>query len=105
MIIFTFLKFCQSCIQSSKVLAVSVIMDSESLLSTWLSQKYWTWQCASVCGTKYCTIYTCISGITIIFIPDKVPKYRTVRLSTGHLATLLLSFDKITYYQTCYQDI
>jgi len=27
-------------------------------------------------------------GITVIFIPDKDPKYRTVRLNTGHLATL-----------------
>jgi len=30
-----------------------------------------------------------LSGVTIIFIPDKEPKYRTVRLNTGHLATLL----------------
>jgi len=29
-----------------------------------------------------------LSGITIISIPDKVRKYRTVRLNTGHLATL-----------------
>jgi len=27
--------------------------------------------------------------ITIIFIPNKDPKYRTVRLSIGHLATLV----------------
>src|SRR6218665_1232033 len=26
-----------------------------------------------------------LSGITIIFIPDKEPKYWTVRLNTGHL--------------------
>ena len=32
-----------------------------------------------------------LSGITVIFIPDKEPKYRTVRLNTGHLATLLVS--------------
>jgi|SRR6218665_2836856 len=31
-----------------------------------------------------------LSGITIIFIPDKKPNYRTVRLNTGHLATLLV---------------
>jgi len=29
-----------------------------------------------------------LSGITIIFIPDKEPKYRTLRLNTGNLATL-----------------
>jgi len=29
-----------------------------------------------------------LSGITIIFIPDKESNYRTVRLSTGHLETL-----------------
>jgi len=29
-----------------------------------------------------------LSGISFIFIPDKEPKYRTVRLNTGHLATL-----------------
>ena len=29
-----------------------------------------------------------LSSITIIFIPDKEPKYRTVRLNTGHMATL-----------------
>ena len=30
-----------------------------------------------------------LSGITIILIPDKGPKYRTVWLNTGHLATLI----------------
>jgi len=30
-----------------------------------------------------------LSGITIMFIPGKEPKCRTVRLNTGHLATLL----------------
>jgi|SRR6218665_2904051 len=29
-----------------------------------------------------------LSVITIIFIPDKEPKYRTFRLNTGYLATL-----------------
>jgi len=29
-----------------------------------------------------------LSGITIIFIPDKEPKYWTTRLKSGHLATL-----------------
>ena len=32
-----------------------------------------------------------LSSITIIFIPDKEPKYRTVWLNTEHLATLFLS--------------
>jgi len=30
-----------------------------------------------------------LSGITVNIIPDKEPKYQTVRLNTGHLATLL----------------
>jgi len=29
-----------------------------------------------------------LSGITIVLILDKEPKYQTVRLNTGHLATL-----------------
>jgi len=33
-----------------------------------------------------------LSGITIILIPDKGPKYRTVRLNTGHLATLNMKY-------------
>jgi len=28
-----------------------------------------------------------VSGITIIFIPDKEPKYRIVQLKSGHLAS------------------
>jgi len=32
-----------------------------------------------------------LSFISIISIPDKEPKYRTVRLNTGHLATLFIS--------------
>jgi len=49
---------------------------------------------ASVCGTRYWAIYK-LSGITIIFIPDKEPKYRTVLLNTGHLlATLSVGLNK-----------
>jgi len=33
-----------------------------------------------------------LSGITIILIPNKGPKYRTVRLNTGHLATLNIKY-------------
>src|SRR6218665_1262078 len=33
-----------------------------------------------------------LSGITIIFIPDKEPKYRTVQLNTGYLATSKTEF-------------
>jgi len=38
-----------------------------------------------------------LSGIGFIFIPlpDKEPKYRTVRLNTGHLATLPTGMDFI----------
>src|SRR6218665_1177655 len=30
-----------------------------------------------------------LSGIAIIFIPDKEPKYRTIQLNTGHPAILV----------------
>src|SRR6218665_578411 len=33
-----------------------------------------------------------LSSITIILIPDKGPKYRTVRLNTGHLAILNMKY-------------
>ena len=33
-----------------------------------------------------------LSGITIILIPDKGPKYRTVRLNTVRLATLNMKY-------------
>ena len=34
---------------------------------------------------------TCIAGILLsVFIPSKEPKYRTVSLNTGHLATLTI---------------
>jgi len=38
---------------------------------------------------SYIVFVHALSGITLIFIPDKEPKYRTVRLNIGHLATLL----------------
>ena len=33
-----------------------------------------------------------LSGITIILIPDKGPKYLTVRLNIGHPATLNMKY-------------
>ena len=41
----------------------------------------------SVCGTKYRFAHA-LFGVTINFIPDKEPKYQTVQLNTGLLATL-----------------
>ena len=40
-------------------------------------------------GWKYRT--HALFGITLIFIPDKEPKYWSVRLNTGRLATLLIT--------------
>jgi len=34
----------------------------------------------------------CMSGLAFIFKPDKSPKYRTVRLNTGQLATLPVAY-------------
>ena len=54
----------------------------------WLSQNYRTLT-VSLSGAQNIELFThALSGITTIFIPDKDPKYRTVRLNTGHLATL-----------------
>jgi len=38
-------------------------------------------------------------GITFIFIPDKEPKYRTVRSNQGHLATLLFMSNSVNLFE------
>jgi len=58
-----------------------------SRVARWLSSKYRT-LAVPVSVTQNIELFThALSGITVIFIPDKEPKYRTVRLNTGHLAT------------------
>jgi len=42
----------------------------------------------SVGGTNIKLLAHALFSITIIFVLDKDQKYRTVRLNTGHLATL-----------------
>jgi len=39
-------------------------------------------------GYTHCPVGLLGLGPTFYFIPDKLPKHRTVRLNTGHLATL-----------------
>src|SRR6218665_2754119 len=72
-------------------------------VARWLSPKYRT---LAVPVAQNIELFTrALSNImpTIIFIPDKKPKYRTVQLNTGHLATLsMLSecFIKLNYDRT-----
>jgi len=59
-------------------------------------QKYRT-MAVPVSGAQNFDLFThALFGITIIFIPDKEPKYRTARLNTGHLTWQL--FDYIALY-------
>ena len=44
---------------------------------------------ASICAQNIELFTHVLSGNNINFIPDKESKYRTVRLNTGHLATII----------------
>src|SRR6218665_995915 len=60
-------------------------------VARWLSSKCRTLAVAVlvyVAQTVELFTHALSGGITVIFIPDKEPQYRTVRLNTGHLATL-----------------
>src|SRR6218665_3375726 len=58
----------------------------------WLSQKYRTLTMSMLVAQNIELFTLLLSGITIILIPDKGKKYRTVRLNTGHLATLNMKY-------------
>ena len=59
----------------------------------WISPKYRT-LAVPVSLAQTIELFTHVfSGVTINIIPDKEQKYRTVRLNTGHLATLSWSKD------------
>jgi len=62
---------------------------ASSRVARWLSPKYWTLAVPMSVAQNIELFTHVLSGITIIFIPDKEPKYLTVRLNTGHLATLV----------------
>jgi len=67
-----------------------------SRVARWLSPKYRI-LIASVSLAQTIELFThVLSGITINIIPDKEPKYQTVRLNTGRLATLRRQADKVT---------
>jgi len=59
-------------------------------VARWLSTKYRTLS-VPVSLAQTIEIFThALSGITINIIQDKEPKYRTVLLNIGHLATLCM---------------
>src|SRR6218665_2075346 len=57
-------------------------------VARWFSQKYRKLAVPVSMGQNIELFTHALSGITIIFILDKESKYRTVRLHTGHLATI-----------------
>jgi len=61
-------------------------------VARWLSQKYWTLTVSMLVAQNIELLTHALSGITIILIPNKGPKYRTVQLNTGHLATLNIKY-------------
>src|SRR6218665_1129844 len=61
----------------------------DTRVARWLSPKYRTLALPVSLAQIIELFKRVLSGITISIIPDKEPKYRTVRLNTGHLATLL----------------
>ena len=69
----------------------SIVFDHISnRVAKWLSQKYRTLTVPmSVAQNIELLTHALLFGITIIFVPNKEPKYRTVRLNAGHLATLI----------------
>jgi len=68
------------------------------MVTSRLSPKYWTLAVPLSVAENIELFTHALSGITIIIIPDKEPKYRTVRLNTRHLATLLRIY-LLTYLQ------
>src|SRR6218665_1917303 len=58
----------------------------------WLSQKYRTLTMSMLVAQNIELFTLALSGITIILIPEKGPKYRTVRLNTVHLPTLNIKY-------------
>src|SRR6218665_3029962 len=58
----------------------------------WLSQQYRTLTMSMLVAQNIKLFTLALSGITIILIPNKGPKYRRVRLNTGHLATLNMKY-------------
>src|SRR6218665_3520597 len=69
-----------------------VATESVNKVARWLSQKYRTLTMSMLVAQNIELVTLALSGITIILIPDKGPKHRTVRLNTGHLATLNMKY-------------
>jgi len=69
-----------------------VATESVNRVARWLSQKYRTLTVSMLVAQNVELFTLALSGITIILIPDKSPKYRTVRINTGHLATLNMKY-------------
>ena|SRR6218665_541414 len=63
-------------------------VPSKVRVARWLSPKYRTLAVLVYLAQNVEPFKHALSSITIIFIPDKDQKYLTIRLNTGHLATL-----------------
>jgi len=69
-----------------------VATENVNRVARWLSQKYRTLTVSMLVAQNIELFTHALSGITIILIPYKGTKYRTVRLNTGHLATLHMKY-------------
>src|SRR6218665_1929207 len=79
------------------------------LLCRWLSKKYRTLTMSMLVAQDIELFTLALFGITIILIPNKGPKHRTVRLNTGHLATLNMKYINrppylTTWIRHCFDD-
>src|SRR6218665_3620094 len=69
-----------------------VATESVNRVARWLSQNYRILTVSMLVAQSIELFTLALSSITIILTPDKCPKYRTVRLNTGHLATLNMKY-------------
>jgi len=78
-------------------------LRATGLPDAWLSQKYRTLSVPMTVAHNIELLTYALSGIrpTIIFIPDKESKYRTVRLNTRHLATILRAYLSVSVHVNC----
>ena len=72
-------------------------------VARWVSSKYQTLSMPVPVAQNIELFTHALSGITVIFILDKESKYQTVRLNTGHLATLTIALHKVILIITAFK--
>src|SRR6218665_2814489 len=77
-----------------------VATENVNRVARWLSQNNRTLTVSMLVAQNIELFTLALSGITIILTPDKGQKYRTVRLNTGHLATLNMKYINCPPYLT-----